>query len=229
MKAEQENSFEKVDLRLLAKQLRKPEGEFGQQLGNAMNVGNAAMNLHTLAALAADVNDTILEIGMGNGYFVKRILSQDPSIRYRGCDYSSDMVNDAKALNQEAVLSGRAEFVQADLTSMPFKTHSFTKVFTVNTIYFWEDIASSLKEIRRVLKPDGLFIVAFRPEENMRKFPVTEHGFNFFSKEKVEQLLLGNGFRDLATTHIYEPEEETFGTPLVKECVLVKGFRSKEE
>ena len=80
------------DAKALAAQLRQPEGEMGQKVGNLMNDGNRPMNLQTLAALDAKKGEHILEIGMGNGAFVKNILSIDPTLRYTGIDFSPLMV-----------------------------------------------------------------------------------------------------------------------------------------
>ena len=60
------------EIKEVAAQLRKPVGENGTEIGKLMNVGNAPMNRHTLAVLNPEPNDSILEVGMGNGFFVRR-------------------------------------------------------------------------------------------------------------------------------------------------------------
>lgn len=61
-------------LKNIALQLRKPEGDWGIEMGEKMNVGNKFINLHTIDVLNPKANDVILEIGMGNGFFVKDIF-----------------------------------------------------------------------------------------------------------------------------------------------------------
>ena len=58
----------------VAIQLRKPEGEFGLKIGKKMNESNAYMNLFTIKNLPIKTNDKILELGMGNGFFVNEIF-----------------------------------------------------------------------------------------------------------------------------------------------------------
>ena len=65
---------DKPDFRTIASQLRLPEGAIGKEVGANMNKGNRLMNLEAIKHLGISENDNILEIGMGNGFFVKDIL-----------------------------------------------------------------------------------------------------------------------------------------------------------
>src|SRR6476619_7183860 len=91
--------FHNMDLRkefdsiTLAGQLRQPEGSLGIKVGENMNKGNRLMNL---------------EIGIGNGFFVKDIIASAKDVRYTGCDFSETMIKEAKDLNN--ALSANARF-----------------------------------------------------------------------------------------------------------------------
>lgn len=67
-------------LKAIADQLRQPTGEYAIQVGEKMNEGNLHINLNTFEVLNLVAGDNILEIGMGNGFFVKNILSTDNTI-----------------------------------------------------------------------------------------------------------------------------------------------------
>ena len=116
----------------IAQQLRKPEGEMGIRVAEEMNLGNRWMNRRTLESLNAANGDNILEIGMGNGFFVKDILSVDNTIKYTGCDYSALMVEEARKLNKQFVENGQAQFYFSNADSLPFDSEKFNKIFTVN-------------------------------------------------------------------------------------------------
>ena len=75
------------DNKTLAEQLRQPEGSLGIKVGENMNKGNRLMNLETIRQLEIAENDNILEIGMGNGYFVKDIITAATNVTYTGCDF----------------------------------------------------------------------------------------------------------------------------------------------
>jgi ubiquinone/menaquinone biosynthesis C-methylase UbiE len=128
-----------MDLQLLAAQLRKPEGVVGKQIGEVMNNGNLILNQWTIAALDLQDDDYVLEIGMGNGLFVKDIVSAKPLIRYEGLDYSQTMIDEASKINSTLVQDNKARFTLGTAGNMPFQDQSFSKIFTINTIYFWEN------------------------------------------------------------------------------------------
>lgn len=207
------------ELQQIAAQLRKPEGEQGIEIGELMNQGNGPMNRHTIAVLDPQPHDVLLEIGMGNGYFARQILNQDPSIQYTGCDYSEWMVQAATELNQTLVDQGRAKFVHANVQQMPFEDQSFTKIFTVNTFYFWDDHEKVAKELKRVLKAGGHLIVSVRPKHNLEDIPVTKYNFAKFSKEEMVDLFQGTGFSAIEITEIKEPEKE--GALFARETLIL--------
>jgi ubiquinone/menaquinone biosynthesis C-methylase UbiE len=180
------------DSKTLAEQLRLPAGLLGIKVGENMNKGNRLMNLESIRQLEVSDNDNILEIGMGNGFFVKDIISLANNVHYTGCDFSATMVSEATALNRSYASNAKFELTAAE--NLPFSNAVFDKVFTVNTIYFWDNAAITLAEIRRVLKPNGILIVTLRPKSVMDKLPVVEYGFSTFSKESAVQLITENNF-----------------------------------
>ncbi len=205
----------------MAAQLRRPSGEAGVQTGEWMNRGNVHMNLDTLEILNAAANDTILEIGMGNGFFVKDILQKDPSIKYTGCDFSEVMVAEAEQLNAEWIRNGQAKFICADVTNMPFDDGSFNKIFTINTIYFWEDATAILAELKRVLKKNGTLIISLRPKHLMQNYPFTKYGFTLFAKADVGQLLEANGFTIVKAIEKPEPDFDLNGEIIKMESLVI--------
>jgi ubiquinone/menaquinone biosynthesis C-methylase UbiE len=207
-------------LKQVAAQLRKPEGEAGKQVGLRMNTGNELMNRAAIAALAIEPGDNILEIGMGNGYFVKDIL-QYPDVTYSGCDYSLTMVEEAIALNPELVKTARAAFLLAQAHTLPFKDQTFSKAFTVNTIYFWEDPARELGEINRVLQPGALLVIAIRPKHSMQNYPFVQYGFRLFETAEVQNLLHQHGFTVTHAVAQQEPPQDLGGHTILPEHVIV--------
>ncbi len=208
----------------IAEQLRKPSGEEGIGTGVWMNKGNSLINMATIEALQPAARDTILETGMGNGFFVKHLLQQHSAVHYIGCDFSEVMVAEAERLNAAWVAEGRARFVLADMAAMPFENAVFNKVFTVNTIYFWEDAGKILAEIKRVLAPGGIFFVVLRPRHLMEKYPFTQYGFHMFCKETAVQLLTQNGFIVTQVLEKQEPDFEINGEMIPVESLIIEAI-----
>ena len=177
-----------------------PHGIMGTMVATHMNKGNLRMNLETIAQIQPKPDDNILEIGMGNGYYVKNILSQSKLTKYFGIDISNTMVNESILLNERLVRNNQALFIQANASNLPFIDEYFDTVFTVNTIYFWNDIQIVLSEVRRVLKTNGTYVLSLRPRSIMGSLPMTKYGFQSFSNEKIIESLESNGFTPIKVT-----------------------------
>jgi len=197
-----------MDVKAIAEQLRKPVGDLGKEVGLKMNEGNLYINQYTIAALEIKSHQQILEIGMGNGFFVKDILSAAPSVKYTGCDLSETMVAEARSLNSRFIQKRQAEFIAAASDELPLFDALFDTVFTVNTLYFWEHPQKDLAEIHRVLKPGGKLFIAIRPASVMQGLPFVQYGFRLYEKEDVAVLLKSSGFGKIHVIEKPEPVEK---------------------
>ncbi len=56
-------------------------------------------------------------------------------------------------------MQGRVEIVHAYAESLPFADEVFNLITAIESCYFWSDLVTTLKEIRRVLKPGGSVIL----------------------------------------------------------------------
>lgn len=217
--------MDEKSLQQIAAQLRQPTGEAGIQTGEWMNRGNVHINEDTLKILDATAGDTIVEIGMGNGFFVHKIVEKDSSIQYTGADFSEVMIKEAERINAAWINNGQARFVLSDVASLPFADNSFNKAFTINTIYFWEDAVKILNEIKRVLQPKGKLIITLRPKRQMKNYPFTKYGFTMFSKEELEQLLVENGFVVVRANELQEPDFELNGEMVKMESLVIESVK----
>lgn len=209
-------------LKEVAAQLRKPTGELGTEIATRMNEGNFEMNMGTINALEINDKDHVVEIGMGNGYFVQEILGRATKVSYTGCDYSKDMVDAATQLNTDLVEKEHAAFIHCNADSLPLGDHSVDTLFTVNTMYFWEDPGAVLKEFGRVLRPDGLLVITIRPGHAMKNYPTTKYNFEYFEREDVVLILEANGFRVIKSIQVTETKKvEVFGESFDAEYLIV--------
>jgi len=208
-------------LKEIARQLRQPHGEHATEVGDRMNKGNELMNQLAINLLNPQANDVILEIGMGNGFFVKDILALADAIHYIGCDFSEEMVKAAILHNQEFINNGQAKFFLASADALPFESPTFNKVFTVNTLYFWENPPLVLNEIKRVLKPQGQLLIAIRPKAIMEQYAFTQYGFAMYSKEELCDLLSDNGFKVIQISEEKEPDQEINGETVTVASLIV--------
>ncbi len=213
-------------LKSIASQLRQPHGEHAVEIGKKMNVSNLHINLNTIEALELQDNDNILEIGMGNGLFVKDVLSKANALHYAGCDFSESMIEESGKYNSDYVKSGQASFHLTNASQLPFEKEVFDKVFTINTIYFWENTTQVLSEIRRVLKPDGKITIAIRPKSLMDHYPFVKYGFNTFCKEDLVKLLSENQFKITDVLEKEEPAQEFNGQQILFSTLLISAVKA---
>lgn len=213
--------MDEATIKIIAQQLRQPHGEFALDVAEKMNEGNLLINQYTIEALDAQPNENILEIGMANGIFVKDILSKNSSIKYSGCDYSEDMVREATKHNKSFVENGQAQFFHASADNLPFSDNIFDKIFTANTIYFWDDITAVLSEFSRVLKPKGQIILSVRPRSVMEHIPTVKYGFTIFSKDELIQIFSDNNYKITSTIEKAEPDQEILGVNVKVSTLIV--------
>lgn len=195
--------MEKEELKILAQNLANPQGEKGIEIGEMMNATNIGMTLESIRTLLIEDNQHILEIGHGNAGHLKSLLSLAQDLKYTGVDISETMHNEAKKLNKE--FQTKADFVLYEGKKLPFGDQTFDKIFTVNTVYFWENPVEFLNEIYRVLKDNGTFVLTFGQRDFMEKLPFTAYDFTLYNNDEMEELVSQSHFKRMKTS---EKEEE---------------------
>jgi len=183
------------ELQAIASQLKHPTGEKGIEMGNMMNETNINMTRHSIQNLQIEAGNKILELGHGNAGHVQFIFEQAENIKYYGLEMSELMFQEARQINRNYVSQKQAFFSIYEGNTIPFEDDSFNKVFTVNTIYFWQEPEKLLSEIYRVLQPKGILCITFAEESFMKQLPFTQFEFELYSTEKAEKLIEKSSFK----------------------------------
>jgi ubiquinone/menaquinone biosynthesis C-methylase UbiE len=184
----------------MASLLGKPEGEIGSAVGEMLNRVNANITSAVYQRLMLRDRDRILEIGFGNGRLLPALMALADDMTYVGLDRAKTMVTEATAHNAELVAAARASFRLGSAESIPCKDESFDRAFAVNVVYFWPEPVRALAEMRRVLRPGGLSIVAsaiMAPGEEPPPFAKPEYGFHRRSREALLSLHRDAGFSNV--------------------------------
>lgn len=153
---------------LIARQGRRPSGLLGQIVARVMAKETLAENDAALELLRLDAGDSVLEVGCGHGDTLARAAKIADRGRHSGIDFSWVMHRHATRRHRRLVQSGQVEFRFGSSDELPFAAATFDKAFAVHTIYFWDAPEAHLGEIRRVLKPQGRFVLGYRPAEDAR-------------------------------------------------------------
>lgn len=146
-------------IRMLSGNPGKPEGEDGAQMLARMNESHAPVTEWALQFLHPEGVKDLLDIGCGGGATIRCLADMAPEGKVVGVDYSPVSVQESRAYNVDLIESSRVEVVEASVEKLPFAADTFDRITTVESFYFWPDPQENLKEVRRVLKPGGRFLL----------------------------------------------------------------------
>jgi len=137
--------------------MRKPEGKLGNIQLKSMNKEHTPLALWNLKHLNIKPDDLILDVGCGGGININRMAEKAKKVY--GVDYSIESVKLSREVNRDFVLEGKVEVLEADVQSLPFEDDTFDIVTAFETVYFWPNIEKSFGEVKRILKPGGIFMI----------------------------------------------------------------------
>lgn len=219
------SNLSEQELKELASQLSHPKGENGIATAINMNTANDNVIRKAISQISFSSNYNILEIGPGNGKHVAYLFEINSDIKYFGADVSELMIEEATNLNSEFTASGKAIFELSDGEKLSYSDSFFDSIFTVNTLYFWKNPKEYLQEIKRVLKSNGEFILAFIPKSTMEKIPFSKYGFELYENEMVTSLLEEAGF---PIANIQSEQEEVLsntGDKKIRTFTIIKVLK----
>ena len=123
--------------------------------GDSMERGHRPVGEQAIARMNVPVNARVLDVGCGSGWAARLLAERASEGNVVGIDVSDEMVRVAR--EQSAQLSN-VEYQVASAENLPFPNDSFTHAFSMESLYYYADIAKALSEIARVLEPGGLFV-----------------------------------------------------------------------
>lgn len=183
---------------MIARQGGRPSGLLGEIVVRVMAKETAAENHLVLELLQLAPADKVLEIGCGHGDTLAKAARVARGGVLAGIDFSRLTHRHALRRHRALVTEGRLEFRLGSSDQLPFAAESFNKAYAVHTIYFWTAPLDHLREARRVLRPDGRFVLGFRPAED-RRFQATYSAevYRIRPQAEVVELVLAAGFHIL--------------------------------
>lgn len=96
----------------------------------------------------------ILDVGCGTGRLLRRAREAFPQAQLVGVDAAPGMV---EAARQKA--GGDIDFVLGEVESLDAPDESFDLVFTTLSFHHWSDQRAGLRQVHRVMRPGGMFLL----------------------------------------------------------------------
>lgn len=148
-----------------------------------------------------DLGKTV-ELGGGTGYFSRTLAEKSDMLTVT--DISDEMLEIAK---EHLKKIENIEFNRVDCQFTPFKDETFDTAYMGLVLLFTDEAGKALKEVSRILKPNGTLIIAEPDISNLsgfgklkflyltikyyRRIPTASQ---FFNRSDLEILLENNGF-----------------------------------
>jgi len=131
-----------------------------------------------LALVAAKNPDNILDIATGTGDLAI-LMTKTSAKTIIGLDLSAGMLEVGKTKIEEKKLSVKIEMVLGDSENIPYNDNHFDAITVAFGIRNFENLEKGLSEIKRVLKPNGIFVVL---ETSVPNKTLYKQGFIIYTK-----------------------------------------------
>lgn len=157
---------------------------------------SAALLESVLNRLSQEPFDSFLDVGCGTGNLLAAIAETEEGVGLSGIDISPGMIAVAKRK-----LDGLADLRVGDSEKLPWADGTFDVVVTTDSFHHYPRPIGVLAEIKRVLRPNGLLIVAdpwwptpVRQLVNL-SLPFLRYGdVRVYSEKAIRRILVHSGF-----------------------------------
>ena len=181
------------------KNTRKPTGLGGKLMLNMMNLCHAPLADWGMKCLPLPADTRVLDCGCGGGANMRKLLRKCPRGVVKGIDYSPLSVEKARRLNAAAISDGRCTVCQGSVENILFASGWFDAVTAFETVYFWPDPARCFREVCRVPKPGGTFLICNEcgDEASGAKWEKRIDGMTVYTAAQLKALLKQAGFGEV--------------------------------
>jgi ubiquinone/menaquinone biosynthesis C-methylase UbiE len=100
----------------------------------------------------------------------------------------------ASKFNLKYIEAGLINIKEASVLALPFEDDSFDSIITVQSHYHWENILDAMKEVYRVLKLGGKFVLA------AEVYKIEYHMEKYNDVEDTKTLFMESGFKNVDLT-----------------------------
>ena len=139
--------------------MKKPEGLGGKIMVAMMNSGHGKLADWGMSFLSLSTDAAVLDCGCGGGANLRKLLKLCANGTVTGIDYSSVSVEKSKRLNAKTISEGRCCVLEASVAALPFEDNKFDVVTAFETVYFWPGLVDCFREVYRVTKTGGIFLI----------------------------------------------------------------------
>ncbi|PSM53319.1 SAM-dependent methyltransferase [Campylobacter blaseri] len=194
-------------IKILSQNAKYPKGIIGNFILSAMNLGHNKTALWAISKINLQDKKIVLDIGCGGGKNISNFINLNKNLIVFGIDCSKTSVEKSIKTNKNLIDEKRVFISNQDVLSMDFEDEKFDLITAFNTTYFWSDIKRGFELVRRVLKPNGEFMILNDggSKQALEKYSKTINVENMLLCDEYENLLKKLHFKNIK---IYKHKNE---------------------
>jgi len=185
-------------------QWNKPSGWIGRLLLRNMNSRHSGVTDWGLSHVKIGARHTILDVGCGGGRTLGKLAAAAAEGKVCGVDHSDASLALAAKGNAREIAAGHIQIVAGSVSQLPFPDGTFDLITAVETHFFWPNLPGDVREVVRVLKPGGTFVIiaeiykgAESPMARVIEAKSPKYGMTLLTPDEHRDLLQAAGLGDV--------------------------------
>src|SRR5882724_10601201 len=161
--------------------------------GESMEQGHGPVGKQAIQLMRVPADARILDVGCGSGWATRALAGYAINGQVTGIDISDEMIRVARESS----------------AAFPFTDNEFTHAFSMESLYYYENISEAVTEIHRVLHPGGLFVAVmdlyWESEATHQWIDTLKVPVELLSVEDYRSLFVDAGFLNIRDQRLFDP------------------------
>lgn len=111
-----------------------------------------------VASRLSAVHGVVIDVGCGNGRYVRRLRTDRPDLHVLGLDIAAGILREVPP-----------PVIVADAAALPFRDQSANGLLAMHMLYHVPDVEIALAELARILDTNGVFIASTNAHDDKRE------------------------------------------------------------
>ena len=191
--------------------------------GESMEKGHRPVGEQAIQLMRVPADARVLDVGCGSGWATRLLAGFAIKGRVTGIDISDEMIRVARDSSRTFP---NVNFETASAEQLPFSDKEFSHAFSMESLYYYANIAKAVGEVFRILKTGGLFVAVvdlyWENEATHQWIDNLKVPVELLSVDDYRSLFIDVGFVNIRDQRLFDP------TP-IPENYSGSSFRSRED